>query len=455
MMLTEKFAQFIYNLRYEELPQEVITLAKERILDSIGAVLAGAKNWTYREEFLKACHEMEQGDYPAFTTGDLKFPVCRAAMINATFGHAVELDDGHAYAGAHAGTVAIPVAFAIAAQKPVGGRQIIESVVGGYDVVYRIAVAMAPHQIDKGFHPTSNDDTLGAAVVAGKLLGLSEGQLADALGMAGLYASGLMEATITGQLSKCIMVGNAALTGMNAAYYAASGIGGTTSVFEGKSGFFRAKSQDVDLEKIESQLGTRYTIMDTYSKMYPTCRHAQPAIEGALNLLEKHGFMPEDIAEIRVGTHEVAYNLTGKIKEPKDSGEAKFSIAYGIAVAICRHGFGIGDLMPQSTNNSDYLALADKVITEIDPNVQAEYPTRRGARVQIRLKNGKVLSEEVYDLKGSPKNPVGFDDIKSKFITNVRDFMPENDIDMLIGLVMNLEKLENLSPLTNILSKKR
>lgn len=455
MMLTEKFAEFTYDIKYEDLPEAVTVLAKERILDSIGAVLAGAKNWVYREAFLKACTEMETGDIAAFTTGEQKFSVCRAAMINAAFGHAVELDDGHAFAGAHAGTVVIPVALALARKKKADGRKIIEASVAGYEIVYHIAVAMAPHQIDKGFHPTSNDDTIGAAAVAGKIMGLSKGQLVDAFGMAGLYASGLMEATISGQLSKCIMVGNAASGGMNAAFYAKNGIGGTISVFEGKSGFFNVKSREVDVGKISAQLGIRYLIMDTYSKMYPTCRHAQPAIEGALNLLEKHKFEPEDVKGIWVGTHEVAYNLTGKIKKPLNSGEAKFSIAYGIAAAIWEHGFGIGNLRPESTKNPRYLTLADKVVTEIDPEVQAEYPTRRGAKIRITLKSGEVLSEQVYDLKGSPGNPVGFEDIKAKFISNVKDFIPEEERNRIIHFVMNLETMDDISPLLDILSKKR
>lgn len=255
MYITEKFADFIADIEYEDLPADIVSLTKERILDSIGAILAGAGNWAYREPFLTACREMGTGDCAAFTTGDEKFPAARAAMIDATFGHAVELDDGHKFAGAHAGTVVVPVAFTIAKQRGLSGKDIIPAVVAGYDIVYRIAAAMAPAQIDKGFHPTSNDDTLGAAAAAGKLLGLNKEQLANALGLAGLYASGLMEATVTGQLSKCVMVGNAAYNGMEAVYLAKQGMEGTVSVFEGKDGFFKAKSENVDLGAVCDGLG--------------------------------------------------------------------------------------------------------------------------------------------------------------------------------------------------------
>lgn len=453
MQLTERFADFIYDTNFEDLPGDIVSLAKERILDSVGAILAGAGNWAYRDKFLAACKEQGLGDCSAFTTGDLKFPAARAAMIDATFGHSVELDDGHKFAGAHAGTVVVPVAFTLARQNHLTGRDVINSVVLGYDIVYRIAAAMAPYQIDKGFHPTSNDDTLGAAVTAGKLLGLDKEQLANALGLAGLYASGLMEATVTGQLSKCVMVGNAAASGMAAVYYAREGMEGTTSVFEGKNGLFFAKSQDVDVEKVCEGLGEKFVITDTYSKMYPTCRHAQPAIESALNLMEEYHFGPEDVDHVWVGTHEVAYTLTGKIKEPKDSGQAKFSSAYGIAIALYEKGFGVCHLNQEYTSNPKYLELANRVTVEQDPDVQAVYPTKRGAKVKIYLKDGRELSTEVYDLKGSPNNPVGFEEIKNKFVSNVKNMMSEEDLNNLIDMIMNLDQMDSVEPIMEILTK--
>lgn len=453
MYLTERFADFIYDTNFEDLPADIVSLTKERILDSVGAILAGAGNWTYRDKFLAACKEQGLGDCSAFTTGDLKFPAARAAMIDATFGHSVELDDGHKFAGAHAGTVVVPVAFTLAKKHGLTGRDVINSVVLGYDIVYRIAAAMAPAQIDKGFHPTSNDDTLGAAATAGKLLGLNKEQLANALGLAGLYASGLMEATVTGQLSKCVMVGNAAASGMAAVYYAKEGMEGTTSVFEGKNGFFFAKSQDVDAEKVCEGLGEKFVITDTYSKMYPTCRHAQPAIESALNLMEEYHFGPEDVDHVWVGTHEVAYTLTGKIKEPKDSGQAKFSSAYGIAVALYEKGFGVCHLNPEYTSDPKYLELANRVTVEQDADVQAVYPTKRGAKVKIFLKDGRELSTEVYDLKGSPGNPVGFEEIKNKFVSNVKSMMSGEDLNRLIDMIMNLDQMDSVEPIMEILTR--
>ena len=94
------------------------------------------------------------------------------------------------------------------------GREILVAVVLGYDVGYRIASHMNPKQINKGFQPSSNCDVFGAMAVAGKLMGLNEKQLANGLGQAGMLASGTMEATCSGQRSKCVQVGNAAYSGI-------------------------------------------------------------------------------------------------------------------------------------------------------------------------------------------------------------------------------------------------
>lgn len=145
-------------------------------------------------------------------------------MINATFAHGIELDDGHKNAGVHCGAAIIPTALTLGSALGCSGKEILTAIVIGYDIVYRLASNMAPYQIKKGFHPSGNDDTIGSMAVAGKLLNLTENQLEQGLGLSALYASGLMEATVTGQASKCIQVGNAVYNGIAAAYYAQENI---------------------------------------------------------------------------------------------------------------------------------------------------------------------------------------------------------------------------------------
>ena len=455
MKLTERFAHFIATTNFDTIPAEAIAVAKERIMDTLGAAVAGAKTWEFRENFLAACRRHGKGGYAVFGQGVNEFPLPRAAMINATFAHVVELDDGHKHAGVHADAAIVPLALTLGASLSCSGREILAAVVIGYDVVYRLAAAMAPYQIQKGFHPSGNDDTIGCMAVAGKLLGLSEKQLANGLGLSALYASGLMEATVSGQSSKCIQVGNAAFNGLSAAYYAAEDMEGTLTAFEGKTGFFNAKSQDVDVEKVCEGLGEKFVIGDTYNKLYPTCRHSQPCIEAALDLAEENGIKWEDVASVWAGTHQVAYDLTGVIKEPKNAAEAKFSIAYGIALALHEHRFGMAQLEKKFTSDPVNRELAQKVTVVVDPEVQAVYPKKRGARVKITLKDGREFAKELYDLKGSPNAPIGWAELEKKYRGNVEGIFDDAEANRALELIQGMDSLDGVSELMAILNKKR
>lgn len=444
MYLTQQFAHFIEQVTYDALPEQVVYLAKERVMDTLGAVIAGSCSWDYSRQLREACRLLGSGSCSVVGADDRVFPAARAAMINATYAHGVELDDGHKNAGCHAGAVVVPTALALGWELGCSGKEIITAVVVGYEVAYRIASHVSPYQITKGFHPSSNCGVFGAMAAAGKLLGLNEEQLANGLGQAGMLASGTMEATKSGQRSKCIQVGNAAFNGIMAAYFARSGMEGCLSALEGSNGFFATQSQDVDVEDVCRGLGEVYSIGDTYNKMYPSCRHAQPGIEGVLDLANEYGITPEAVESIWIGTHKVAYDLTGIIKAPRNGGEAKFSLAYGSAVALREHGFGVAHLLPQSYQDPETLALAQKVTCVIDPDVQSVYPKKRGARVRITLKDGSAYEKELYDLKGSPNNPVGWTELKAKFLANATALISQEKAQTLESLLGRLEQLDSV-----------
>lgn len=450
MYLTEQFASFIAHTNYEDLPPETIAHAKERIMDTVGAAIAGCCNWEYAEPFRRAIAALGTGHCPVLG-GETIYSPAHAAMVNATFAHAVELDDGHKNAGCHAGAVIVPTALVMGQEWNCSGRDILAAVVLGYEVVYRIASHMNPKQINKGFHPSSNCDVFGAMAVAGKLMGLNEVQLANGLGQAGMLACGTMEATRSGQRSKCVQVGQAAYNGITAAYLAAQGLEGCLSALEGKDGLFHTQSEEVDAEDVVRDLGVVYSIANTYNKMYPCCRHAQPGIEAVLDLVQEHHITPEQVDHIWIGTHQVAYDLTGSIKAPKNSGEAKFSLAYGSAAALKDHCFGVGHLTAPSYTNPDYLVLAERVTCAVDPSVQAKFPQQRGAKVKIILKDGRTCEKELYDLKGSPNNPVGWAELETKFLANASAMLDADRARSLIQQFQCLEQRESIAALMQIL----
>ncbi len=446
-------ADFIANTNYEDIPAETISVARERLLDTIGAMIAGRAGWAYGDALVEAMQPLGLGNIPVLGPDNgNRFPAARAAMLDATFAHAIELDDGHTFAGVHAGAVVVPTALVMGAELGASGKEVLTAIVLGYEAVYRMAVAQSPQLIDRGFHPSATCDTVGAMVVAGKLMKLDAQQLANGLGMSALQAAGLMEATVSGQQSKCVMVGNAAYVGICCAYVAQAGLEGCTTAFDGKTGLFKAMSKPIQAEEALKDLGKPFLIDNTYVKFYPTCRHAQPAIEAALNLAEKNGIRPEQVDRVEVGTHRVAYELTGVIHTPQNPGEAKFSIAYGIAAALADGGVAVRHLTEPFYTDEKYLVTAEKVTTTIDEQVNALYPKRRGAKVTIYLKDGSVYTEECYDLKGSPQNPVGFEELRNKFVVAATGFLSDDAIRAVQAKCADLEDETSMRSLLLLLT---
>ena len=453
MKLTESLAKFIVGTNYSDMPAQTIAAAKERLLDTIGAMLAGRAGWAYGDALIEACRELGSGNYPAIgPDARAQFPAARAAALNATFAHAIELDDGHKFAGVHAGAVIIPTALIMAQECGANGEETLAAIVLGYETVYRLAVSQSPELIEHGFHPSATCDTIGAMAVAGKLMKLDEEHLANGLGMAGLQASGLMEATVSGQQSKCVMVGNAAFNGISCAYISRAGLEGCRSVFEGKTGLFRAMSKALHAEDVMKDIGNPFLITDTYNKFYPTCRHSQPAIEAALDLALAHGLCAEDVERVDVGTHHVAYDLTGQIKDPKNPGEAKFSLPYGVAAALYDHGVAVRHLTREYYTQEKYLTLSNKVFVRIDKDVDALYPRRRGAVVRITMKDGQFYEKPCYDLKGSPQNPVGFDELVRKFNTAASGLLSQEVADEVRTRCASFEKESGTAELLSLLN---
>ena len=444
MKLTESLAKFIVGTNYSDMPAPVIAAAKERLLDTIGAMLAGRAGWAYGDALIEACRELGSGNYPAIgPDARAQFPAARAAALNATFAHAIELDDGHKFAGVHAGAVIIPTALIMTQECGANGEETLAAIVLGYETVYRLAVSQSPELIEHGFHPSATCDTIGAMAVAGKLMKLDEEHLANGLGMAGLQASGLMEATVSGQQSKCVMVGNAAFNG-NLFFILCS--------CKRKTGLFQAMSKSLSANKVMEGIGDPFLITDTYNKFYPTCRHSQPAIEAALDLALAHGLCAEDVERVDVGTHHVAYDLTGQIKYPKNPGEAKFSLPYGVAAALYDHGVAIRHLTREYYTQENYLTLSNKVFVRIDKDVDALYPRRRGAVVRITMKDGQFYEKSCYDLKGSPQNPVGFDELVRKFNTAASGLLSQEVADEVRTRCASFEKESGTAELLSLLN---
>ena len=448
----EKLACFASGTKYTDLPTEVTRCAKERLIDFLSAAIAGSTLWEYNHPIIQTACDMEfLGDSVIVGKEQtVSFPA--AASINCAYAHSVELDDGHKNAGIHAGAVVVPTALALAEKFGQDGENVLTAITVGYDVAYRFAESMSPILLEKGLHPSSICGTMGAAAAASNILGFDLEQTERALSLSALFTSGLMEITHSGQSSKGVMVGHAAFAGINAAMLSKNGFVAPTHSFSGSKGLFYVMSDNsVNLALLTDAIGKQFKILDTYVKLYPSCRHTHAPIEGVAALCADNNINIDDIERIDIGTHKVAYDLTGRNNFPHDAQEAKFSTSYCVACALQSGTFSVCDLQDDHIQDEKRRQLCSLVHVFVDDQVDAEFPQKRGAKIQIFLKNGTCYEKTLYQLKGAPGLPISYNDLCEKFNNMASEVISAEQRFLICDLVSKFEKQKNIKEFMELL----
>src|SRR5688572_31675424 len=219
---TRDLAAFASRLRFEDIPAAAVDRIKDCALDSIGCCLHGVTlPWTRKVQEMV----LAEGAAPAASIfgGGGRTSVSQAVLVNSTAGHAFELDDIHKESIVHPGSLALPVAVALAeAAGGVSGRDLITAMVAGYEVGTRVGNAATMSLFLRGFHPQGTSGAFVAAATAGRMLGLDPSEMQHALGIVGSQAGGLMAAQ-EGAMVKRFHCGRAAQSGVYSALLAKRG----------------------------------------------------------------------------------------------------------------------------------------------------------------------------------------------------------------------------------------
>src|SRR5688500_16360964 len=264
MNATQRLARFAIELNYRRIPKEVIERAKACILDTLAVSLYGStKPWSKTvSDFVLASGA--KGRSTVFGRKQ-KAPAERAALANGTMAHASELDNvRQAGAGGRPGAPVLLPAFAMAEETRADGTALLTAFVAGCEVMSRIGVAAGNSLERRGFHAPGLTGTFGAAVAAGRLLGLNEKKLVNAMGIAGSYSGGLLEFSRSqdGAMVKRLHLGKAAEGGVTAALLASRGFAGPESILEGKFGFCRTFSDSPKLSRLTYRLGQDFETLN-------------------------------------------------------------------------------------------------------------------------------------------------------------------------------------------------
>jgi 2-methylcitrate dehydratase PrpD len=345
-----------------------------------------------------------------------------AAFVNGTAAHGEDYDDTFEGTPVHAGAVILPAVLAACERFGGSGEDVLRGVAAGGELACRLAL-VAPTAIHRaGFHPTAVIGALGAALGVGTALRLSATELTDALGVAGSFASGIIEYLAEGTWTKRLHAGWAAQSGLRAALLARQGFRGPRTVFEGTHGFFHGfadHSVAPRYGEITDDLGEDWRVGRIAFKPYACGTMAQPFVDCAIRLAGED-FAVDDIERIvcKVGegtVHRLWEPLAEK-RAPSSSYSAKFSVPYCVAVGFLDGAAGLEQFTEARTASDDVRALAARVEYVIDPD--DEYPRNYTGHLRVTLRDGSVHEAEQPHLRGGVREPLTRAEILAKFHAN-------------------------------------
>ncbi|MBU3918232.1 MmgE/PrpD family protein [bacterium] len=455
MEYTKKLAAFCANITYESLPPEIILKVKQCVLDYIANVY-GSLELDAVASVISYIKSLE-------TTGNISVLGCgfksdlhNAAFINGTTAEAIEAQDGVRFGGNHPGAAVIPAALAMAEKHNLGGKEVIEAIVAGYEVANRSAAAMHPWHTLSGFLPTGTCGTFGAAAAAARLKKLTNEQTASSFGNAGyILPLSTAENLMGGYTIKIVQGGQAASAGIMAVGLAASDITGAPYILEGSQlngGFLKITSAvGPKLEQLTEGLGEKYSITDVYFKPYTACRHTHGAAQAMLEIKREKSIRPEEVASIDVYTYGIANLAVGKgIDRDSTFVSAQFSIPYVVAVCLADGELGPKQLTEKRLSDSALVDFSKRVQVHADEDLEKVYPGKTSSRVEIKLKDGSVLKKQIDIPRGDPRDPMKTDDIVKK----VKHFSGKRDqamIDSICEKVLRLETITDIREITEII----
>jgi 2-methylcitrate dehydratase PrpD len=450
-------AEWVSEVRYEDLPRDVVDATKLRILDVIGLSFAGAETSFGRSTIAAAAAMSPAG--PCRILGSrhaVGAPI--AAFANAALSQALEYDDTHNESIVHMSSPAVAASLALAGTRPVSGRDLILAIAVANEISCRVGSVSSGQFHRRGFHPTGLFAPFGIACGAGKILRLGAEKLACAVGTAGSCAAGLLECWVDGTQTKFLHSGFAAQSGIAAALLADAGVTGPPKVFEGRFGLFASHLQQPDVPKnfdrIAEGLGEHWESRLSSFKPFPTAHVLHPYISAILRVRQQ-GVTAADVARVDCPVAEFNVSIVcepvAEKSAPATQAHCRVCLQYTMAEALYAGTLGRNAYDDAMRLNPDVLALARKVEYYVDPAFPG--PGRFKGAVRVTLGDGRVLTEiEEYN-RGSAENPMSESELKAKFDDNVSGFLSPARRDRLaqeIGRTENLPDARTIVDLAEI-----
>jgi len=439
MSCVEDLAAFVCRSAYEDLSETAREQLKIRVLDSLGCA-AGAFEGEPVQIVRRQIGEFEPKGKCTLIGGGSAAPDS-AAFYNGALVRYLDFNDAYLAKGetCHpSDNLAAILSGAEYADRT--GREVMTALAVAYQVQCRLS-DVAPLR-DKGFDHTTQGSYSVAAGLS-KVLELDKSRTANAIAISGT-AFNALRVTRTGRLShwKGLAFPNMAACCTRVVFLAMNGITGPLEVFEGDKGFMDAIAGVFDIDWLREDLER---VKRTILKRFNAEIHSQAAIQGVLDLKQRHRFCAAEVERVDIETFDVAFNIIGGGEEGDKTNsiatkeQADHSLPYVIAVAILD-----GDVMPAQYElhrilREDVQKLLRRIFVSAKPAYSQRFPEEMPCRIQVALRDGQTLVKESRDYPGFVSQPISWEMACKKFNLLAAPYAAEAERKALINAVADLE----------------
>lgn len=443
---TRGLSAYIAGALRQPIPREVLEKAGLHILDTIAAMLSGGQ--LPAGQFAISYVESLGGTRQSSIVGTrlLTSPV-NAALANGMLAHADETDDSHAPSRTHPGCAVIPAALAVAESVRASGKDFLHAVVLGYDIAARINYALDPEALAASRRSThSFGGCFGAGAAAGALLGFDERQARHMLSLCAQQASGVgCHVRDPEHIEKAFDFGGMpARNGVAAATLVAAGMTGVDDVFSGERNFLDAYSVHPDPDQLCAELGQRFEILHTNIKKWPVGSPAQAALDSMVQLIEREDIRPQDIEAIEV-------HLPGSSARTVDNAPmSNLNIQHLLAMLLIDGKLSFDSIHDGGRmGDAEVLALRKKV-TVVQSQELAQARPRRQAIVNVRMRDGRMLSHRSFAVRGTADNPMTSAEVEAKAFDLMAGVMVNRQAKAIISAIRDIERVGDVTELRRL-----
>jgi 2-methylcitrate dehydratase PrpD len=450
---TNRIVDFCVDFDFRQLPEWVVSEAKKVTLDLVGSILAASAPQYRASQLIGDYVRLIGGNEECTVVGrDFKTSCVNAALANGTMGYAADIEGGliNPQAPQHAGAVLTPVALAMAEREKSDGSRFLAALVLGVEVSARVGEACrTSRSYPHSFHTSAVFGHFGAAACAAHLLGLKRREFTNALGLAGMNATGLINwVTDLTEHSRPYVIGVASSNGVRSALLAELGFGGPPAIFDAtKFNIYEAFSTEMHLDRLTKDLGEKYWIMDNLGfKPYPCCYDIFTGLDALLGIMQEQGLVGHDIKEI---IHRVKKDRAPTIdNNPIKSHNAQ----YIMAVAATRGSIMPDDILEDRRGDPQVRDMYGRVRLVGDPELDKKAASRPAA-VEIRTNDGRKFSKSVDWPTGSPQNPMSQAELEAKFLRLATTVTTSRRAKQIMSLIERLEDVPDVAELAALLSE--